>query len=260
MDLQLHRRTVLVTGSSAGIGKATAVAFGREGARVAVTYHTNRQGAEQTAAQITEAGGEALVVPYHLSDDQSIRAAVQTIREQWGAIDVLVNNAPDVFAIEAAMGGSAAKLPPFEEVAPDRWRVVIRALLEGVYLTTQAVLPDMRAQRWGRIVNISSNLAEDGRPGMAAYTSAKAGLHGLTQTLALEMGPFNILTNVVMPGLTLSERAMHDTPINVREQVARITPTRRLTMPEDVAALILFLGSAANRQINGERIRVSGGA
>jgi NAD(P)-dependent dehydrogenase (short-subunit alcohol dehydrogenase family) len=108
MDLQLQRRTVLVTGSSAGIGRATAIAFGREGARVAVTYHKKRERAEQTATDVREAGGEALVVRYDLGDDDSIYQAVRQVNERWGTIDVLVNNAADMLAIDATKAPDGA--------------------------------------------------------------------------------------------------------------------------------------------------------
>jgi 3-oxoacyl-[acyl-carrier protein] reductase len=260
MDLQLQRRTVLVTGSSAGIGRATAIAFGREGARVAVTYHKNREKAEQTAMDAREAGGEAMVVRYDLGDDDSIYQAVRQVNEQWGTIDVLVNNAADMLAIDATKASSGVADPPFETIEPARWRPAIRTGMEGAYLTTQYVLPGMRTQQWGRIVYISSTLVEDGIPGMAAYASSKAALHGLAQTLAQELGPLNILTNIVMPGIVLTQRTKDTMPEGVLEYAARQVPTRRFAEPEDVATLVVFLASGRNQHINGEAIRVSGGA
>ncbi len=251
MDLGLKGRVVIVTGSTSGIGRATAVAFGREGARVVVTYRHDNHAAEETANLVWEAGGEAMVVPYDLSDRGSIDAAVKSAVTKWGAVHVLVNNA-------MKWAGSRGGL--FEEAEPAEWQGMIRTALEGPYHTIQAVLPSMREAGWGRIVNVSSSLAEDGMVGSGPYGAAKAGLHGLTRSLAWELGPAGILVNVVMPGLTLTERAPLVIPAEVREQVRSQTPSQRLSTPIDVAATILFLASEANGNINGEIVRITGGA
>ena len=255
MDMGLQNRVVFITGSSSGIGRAAAIAFGREGAKVVVSYHNNRRGAEETAVMVSEAGGEEpLVVHYDLADDDSIRSAVETIIEHWGAVHVLVNN-----AVQRASTGSLREALPFEQVPQKQWRSMIRGSLEGPYLTIQTVLPSMRSEGWGRIVNISSGLAERGRPGAGAYAAAKAGLHGLSRTLARELAADGILTNVVMPGITLTEMAAENIPSEAMEQVAAQTPTGRLSIPEDVASLIVYLCSGANGHVNGEIIKVTGG-
>jgi 3-oxoacyl-[acyl-carrier protein] reductase len=251
MDLGLKGSTVLVTGSSSGIGRAAAIAFGSEGARVAVTYHTNRQGAEATADRIRVAGGEALVVRYDLADPESIRSSIATVEQQWGELNVLVNNA-------APMDISAPTGQPFEDVPMERWERMLRETLEGVTITLQAALPLMRRSGWGRIVIVSSD-AVDGWPGLGPYATAKAALHGLSRTLAIELGPANILSNVVMPAMVLTEAVRERVPDEHMNQVRENTPTRRITTPEDVASLIVFLGSQTNQQITGEIIRVTGG-
>ena len=131
-------------------------------------------------------------------------------------------------------------------------------MLEGVTLTIQSAPPLMRAAGWGRIVNLSSD-ATDGWPGLGAYATAKAGLEGLTRTLKVELGPANILSNVVMPGFVLTEANQQRVPAEYQEQIKQHTPTRQLVMPDDLANVIVFLGSQANRQITGEIIRVTGG-
>jgi 3-oxoacyl-[acyl-carrier protein] reductase len=251
MDLHLKDATVLVTGSSAGIGQATAIAFGAEGARVAVTYHKHRQGAEETQQKIVQAGGQALVVHYDLADPDSIRSSMETITKVWGALNVLVNNAAPM-----DVAGPTGQL--FEDVPLKNWQDMLRSSLEGVALTIQCALPLMRKSGWGRIVNVSSD-ATDGWPGLGPYATAKAGLHGLTRTLAAELGPANILSNVVMPGVVMTERTQAHISAEQREQIKQHMPTRQLITPEDVAAVILFLGSPVNRQIIGEIIRVTGG-
>ena len=251
MDLQLKDATVLVTGSSAGIGKATAIAFGREGARVAVTYHKDRQGAEDTERAIRDAGGQALVLHYDLADRDSIRSSIQSLENEWGALNVLVNNAAPM-----DVARPIGKL--FEEVPLTNWEAMLRSTLEGITLTIQCALPLMRKSGWGRIVSVSSD-AVDGWPGLGPYATAKAGLEGLTRTLAAELGPANILSNIVMPGAVMTERTKRNTTDEQREQIKQRMPTRQLITPEDVAALIVFLGSQVNRQIIGEVIRVTGG-
>jgi NAD(P)-dependent dehydrogenase (short-subunit alcohol dehydrogenase family) len=250
MDLGLKDQTVLVTGSSSGIGRTTAIAFGAEGARVAITYHKNQRGAEETASAVKNAGGKALIVQYDLADADSIRSSIATLQEEWDTLHVLVNNA-------------VQKIPPptgqlFEDVPLENWEAMLRSTLEGITLTVQCALPLMRKSGWGRIVNISSD-ATDGWPGLGPYATAKAGLHGLTRTLAVELGVANILSNVVMPGFILTEQNQQRVPLEQREQIRQHTPTRQLITPDDVAALIVFLGSQINRQITGETIRVTGG-
>ena len=251
MDLGLKESVVLITGSSSGIGKAAAITFGAEGARVAVTYRANRPGAEDTASKVRDAGGAVLVLHYDLADPDSIRSSIETVAKEWGALNVLVNNAAPM-----EVSGPTGKL--FEDVPLKNWESMLRSTLEGITLTIQRALPLMRNSGWGRIVNISSD-ATDGWPGLGPYATAKAGIHGLTNTLAVELGPANILSNVVMPGAVMTERTLQHISMEQREQIIQHTPTRKLTTPEDVAALIVFLGSPVNRQVTGEIIRITGG-
>jgi 3-oxoacyl-[acyl-carrier protein] reductase len=251
MDLHLKDASVLVTGSSAGIGRATAIAYGAEGARVAVTYHKSRQGAEETQQNILESGGQAIVLHYDLADPDSIRTSMETISKEWDSLNVLVNNAAPM-----DVAGPTGKL--FEDVPFQNWETMLRSSLEGVALTIRGALPLMRKSGWGRIVNVSSD-ATDGWPGLGPYATAKAGLHGLTRTLAVELGPANILSNVVMPGAVMTERTQQHISAEQKEQIKQHMPTRQLITPEDVASVILFLGSPGNRQIIGEIIRVTGG-
>ncbi len=251
MDLKLKGYTALITGSSSGIGQATAIAFGMEGARVAVTYHKNRQGAEDTASQVRDVGGQALVIHYDLAEPDSIRSSIESLEKEWGVLNVLVNNA-------APMDTAGPTGELFENVPLKNWETMLRSTLEGVTLTIQCALPLMRKSGWGRIINISSD-ATDGWPGLGPYATAKAGLQGLTRTLAVELGPANILSNIVMPGAVMTERTQQHLSSEQREQMKQHTPTRQLTTPEDIAAVIVFLGSQVNRQITGEIIRVTGG-
>lgn len=249
MDMGLKGQTVLVTGSSSGIGRAAAIAFGAEGARVGVTYHANQSGAEETASKVREVGGQALVMHYDLADHDSIRSTIESIQKEWGTLNVLVNNAVQM---------TKPTGQPFEDVPLQNWEMMLRSSLEGITLTIQCALPMMRKSGWGRIVNISSD-AVDGWPGLGPYATAKAGLQGLTRTLSVELGPAGILSNVVMPGFVLTESNQQNVPPEYKEQVRQHLHTRQLPTPEDIAAAIIFLGSQVNRQITGEVLRITGG-
>jgi NAD(P)-dependent dehydrogenase (short-subunit alcohol dehydrogenase family) len=252
MDLGIAGKTALVTGASAGIGRAIALALAAEGACVAVTYHRNAEAGEAVRQQVVASGGDAIAVPYDLTDDESIRVAVQATTDRFGGLDILVANAHyGAFSPDFGV--------PFEAVPPERWRATIGAVLEGTYLTIQAALPAMRRQGWGRLVTISSAAGDAGLPGAGAFSAAKSALHGLVRTLAQELGPSGILVNNVLPGLTLTERITATLPPPALEQWKARTPSGRLSTPEDVATVVTFLASAANRNVTGQDIKATGG-
>ncbi|MGH3793519.1 MAG: SDR family NAD(P)-dependent oxidoreductase [Pseudonocardiaceae bacterium] len=251
MDTSLKDRVILVTGGSTGIGRAVALAYGAEGARVALTYHTDEPRAEKTAAAIREAGGTALTVPADLSESASLGQALQRVHDTWGGLDVLINN-----AVQWPRPGWP---PDFAAEDPGQWRQTLRVNLEGVIDLTQRALPLLRAGGWGRIVFLSSGATEYGMPGEEAYAAAKSAVHGFARCLARDVGPQGILVNTVMPGLTTTEHSLAAVPEPIRQAVAQQSPTQRLSTPADVAAAVLFLGSGANGNITGEILRVSGG-
>lgn len=233
---------VLITGGSSGIGAATAVAYGRAGARVTLTYREGEDRAAQVVKRAEQAGGTARAVHLDLEDHASIRLAV----ESTGPFDALVAN--------AVRWGTASMGQPFEEVPAEEWSASLHANVVGNAVLAQAVLPGMREKGFGRIVLISSGIAEEGTPGSGPYGTAKAALHGMTRTLAWEGGRDGILVNCVAVGLTLTERERPVPPAALDALAAR-TPSRRLSTADDVAELIAFLGSAANRNLTGEIIR-----
>jgi 3-oxoacyl-[acyl-carrier protein] reductase len=254
VDLGLGNRIAVVTGGSRGIGRAIAHALAREGATVALTYRHDRARAEAVATAIRCGGGEAVAVRLDLGAHSSIRRAFECVLSRWGRIDILVNNA--VRWSEHRVVGA----PPFEELPLNAWRTPLRSTVEGVYAASQAVLPSMRSQRWGRIVNISAIAANDGMQGAAWYATAKAALHGMTRSLAREVGVDGILVNAVMPGLTLTEHACEFIPQQIQDENALASPIGRLLLPEEVAPVVVFLASAANTAITGDIIRASGGS
>ncbi|UUN27429.1 SDR family NAD(P)-dependent oxidoreductase [Streptomyces sp. FIT100] len=257
MKTDLQGKVVLVTGASSGIGRATAVAYGAEGAQVAITYHTNEAGARETARLVTEAGGTPLVVRYDLADEQSVRDAVGRVAEEWGGIDVLVGNA---VVWGEAIPRPGKPVPLFEDVPAKQWQEVLRTTVDALFHTLQQVLPVMRGRPWGRVVLIGAGLADSGKPGAGAYGAGKSALYGLVRSLAWELGPEGILVNMVVPGQTLTETVTTHVPAPFLEEKGKSLPSGRMSVPEDVANAVVFLGSAANGNTNGETLRVTGGA
>jgi 3-oxoacyl-[acyl-carrier protein] reductase len=250
VELGLAGRTVVITGGSNGIGAAVARAFGAERAHVVVAYHNSKQNAERVAEEVGLAGGTAQVCQYALDDAGSARRLVAEAVEATGRLDVVVGNAVRWWARGA---GGFETLP--EEVAES---VVSENLLGAVRLS-RAVAPVLRERGWGRMVLMSSNLAVDGLPGAEYYTAAKAGLQGLCRSLAWSLGPAGVLVNVVMPGLTMTDRNRANFPPHLKQMEIDRTPINRLITPEDIADTVVFLCSAANRGISGEVVRVTGG-
>jgi 3-oxoacyl-[acyl-carrier protein] reductase len=258
MDLGLTGRVALVTGASGGIGAAIARAFLREGAHVALGYHSAPERARRLADEASAAhqfgevgGGRAIVVRHDLADPASARGAVEQTVAEWGRLDALVTSA-------WVAPGWLPPQTPAESVPAASWQEQLRVNVEGTAATIQAALPPMRDQRWGRIVLLSSGAA-DGAPGLEHYAAAKAALRGISRSLAVSAGPDGILTNVVMPGLVPTERHRRDIPATVLDQMAALTPTGRLATEDDVAAVTVFLASAANASTTGEEIRIDGG-
>jgi 3-oxoacyl-[acyl-carrier protein] reductase len=241
----------LVTGASGGIGAAIARTFAGEGARVALGYHTAKDQVQRLAGEIDQSGGQALVVQHELAEPHSLRAGVELVVGAWGRLDALVASA-------WATPGWLPPDTPAESVPDQAWQEQLRVNVEGTAAAVRAVLPQMRAQQWGRIVLLSSGAA-DGAPGLEHYAAAKAALRGISRSLAGSAGPAGILTNVVMPGLVPTARQRRTIPAPVLEHLAAQTPTQRLATEDDVARVVVFLASAANASVTGTEIRVDGG-
>lgn len=256
MELGLKNRKVLITGATANIGAATAIAFGREGADVAITYSHNKAGAENTACELEKAGGKARVLHFDLEDAQCAKRLVDDVVGRWGGLDVLVNNAvlwPD--------SGPGPMETTFDET-PD-WERLLHGNLTGHMRVIYSALPALRKSEAGRIVTLSTSVIRRGVRGAAIYTAAKAGLHGLTRSLAWDVGHDGVLVNLVLPGWTMDGAAMPDPlPDDLQfllEEHKKNTPVGRLTASRHVADTIVFLCSAANGSITGEAVWVTGG-
>lgn len=252
MDTGLNGKTILITGGSMGIGKAAALAFGREpGTRVAFTYFKNEASARDVVASIEREGRSALAVYMSLGDHASIEKAVHVIADRFGGIDVLVNNA-------IQWGGRENFGKAFEEMPMSQWEGTLGVNFFGTVKVTQLAVPFMRKNKFGRIVNISSDIGYDSMKGSGPYGSLKTALFGLTSNLVEELSADGILSNVILPSWVLVEKAIENFPEEFRRDAGKAFPTNRVTTPEDVASMIVYLGSAANGHVNGEHIRVTG--
>jgi 3-oxoacyl-[acyl-carrier protein] reductase len=241
---RMTNRTAFVTGASRGIGRACALALSQSGARVILAAR-DRAKLDEVAAEIHAAKGEAFVVEIDLASSDSIKAAFAAAKE-FGRIDILVNNAG------LTKDGLALRMKK------EDWDAVLATNLTGAFLATQQVLQGMMKERWGRIINISSVVGESGNPGQANYVASKAGLIGLTKSLAQEMSSRNITVNAVAPGFI--ETAMTDgLSDDLKNHMLGQIPLKRFGTPEDVAAAVRFLASEEASYITGHVLDVNGG-
>lgn len=245
-------RVAIVTGAAQGIGAATARRLAAEGATV-IAVDRNEGGAGTTADAIRAAGGNAVGLACDVSSATSVATAVNMVASEHGRIDVLVNNA----------GITRDNL--LFKMDDDDWDIVLQVNLTSVFLMCRAVQKQMVTARYGRIVNLSSRSALGNR-GQANYAAAKAGIQGLTATLAIELGPFNITVNAVAPGYvatpmtTATAERVGMTAEQHQQEVAQRTPLRRVARPEEIASVVAFLASDDASYVSGQTLYVNGGA
>jgi len=241
----MTNRTALVTGASRGIGRACALALAETGVRVAVAARNVEQ-LESLAGEIRAKSCEAFVAPMDLAAPESIKEAIAKVAKDFGSIAILVNNAG------ITKDGLAMRMKQ-----PD-WDVVIATNLTGAFVAIQQVLPAMMRERWGRIVNISSLVGEMGNAGQANYAASKAGLIGLTKSIAQEMGSRNITVNAVAPGYVETDMTQGLSE-ELKQKVIANIPLKRIGRPDDVAAAVRFLASEEAGYITGHVLSVNGG-
>ncbi|HEY0753336.1 MAG TPA: SDR family NAD(P)-dependent oxidoreductase [Ktedonobacteraceae bacterium] len=248
---KLDGRVALVTGAGRGIGGATALRLAEDGARV-VLADVDLEGCKQVAAQIEQAGSQALAVSCNVADKANVEAAFQQAVEQFGQLDILVNNA------------GVLRDNLLFKMSDEDWETVMNVHLKGAFLCSRAAQAYMVQQKYGRIISLSSTSALGNR-GQSNYSTAKAGLQGLTKTLAIELGPFGITANAVAPGFIDTEmtrttaRRQGLDPDQVIEMAAKSIPVRRVGQPRDVANVIAFLASEEAGFVSGQIIYVAGG-
>jgi 3-oxoacyl-[acyl-carrier protein] reductase len=243
----LAGRVAIVTGGGHGIGRAYARRLAEDGAAVVIA-ELDGSAADLVAAEI---GGFAVATD--VADKPSVDNMARRALERFGRIDVLVNNA----AIFATVPMSRA---PFDEIDPAEWDRMMAVNLRGTWLACRAVVPQMRKQRYGKIVNISSSTAIKGSASRIHYVTSKAGIIGFTKTLAMELGKDNICVNCIAPGSTLSEENADDALIKYRQAAAGTRALQRMERPEDLVGAVAFFASSDSDFITGQTLVVDGGA
>lgn len=241
----LKDKVALVTGASQGIGRATARALAEAGAKVAIAAR-NEQQLRTLAAEIAAAGGEALAVPMDVGDAAQVKTGFQATLGKFGRLDILVNNAAitrDTLALRMKL---------------DDWESVLRTNLTGAHLCIQQALGAMLKQRSGRIINITSVVAETGNAGQANYVASKAGLIGLTRAIAVEVASRSITVNAVAPGF-ITTPMTDPLPNELKEKMKSLIPLGRFGTDGDVASAVVFLASDEAAYITGQVLGVNGG-
>jgi len=241
----LKDRVAIVTGASQGIGRATSLALAAAGAKV-VCAARNAEKLESVVSEIAKAGGEAASVQMDVAESEQIKTGFKKVNEIYGRLDILVNNA----AITRDMLALRMK--------QEDWDAVLRTNLTGAYLCAQQAMGVMLRQRYGRIINVSSVVAETGNAGQANYVSAKAGLIGLTKALAMEIASRSITVNAVAPGF-IATAMTEPLPQPVKDTMLARIPLGRMGTDAEVAAAIVFLASEEAGYITGHVLDINGG-
>lgn len=245
----MANRVALVTGAAAGIGAACSKRLARDGIAIGV-LDLDAERCAETVAAIKANRGDAIALGADISDRAQVKAAVAKLREAFGPIGIVVNNA------------GVTDFTPFEEITEERWEFVYKINVLGQIIVTQEVLPDMKAAHWGRIVNISSSSAQTGAIGMATYSSSKGAIVTLTRTLAQELGPLGITVNNIPPGSvmgTIMSEASRDKFQIPAEVLLSTLPVRRMGEPNDIANACAWLCSEDSGYVTGQTIGVNGG-
>ncbi|HSO71591.1 MAG TPA: SDR family NAD(P)-dependent oxidoreductase [Thermodesulfobacteriota bacterium] len=244
--MKLKGKIAVVTGAGQGIGRAIAVLAAREGSRVALIDRNETTGRE-TLDQLNSLGAEGLLIIRDITLDQAVPEIIEQVRARWNRLDILVNNA----GFDRPAG--------IFKVQDSEWDAVLDVHLKAAMAFIRAAMPVMKEQGYGRIVNLSSIYGKTGGKGEIAYATAKAGLIGLTKSVAKEVGKFNVAVNAVLPGLTATPAIQTMMAEKFKEQILSQTPLGRMAQPEEIAQAVIFLASDEASYITGACLEVSGG-
>lgn len=243
---RLRGRLALVTGGSRGIGAAIVRAFAAEGCDVAFCHLGDEDRAAQIASEVEALRCRVYAVPCDVADEPAVIAFVSNVRQKLGAVDILVNNA-----------GTSGETP-FEEITPAKFDRMVAVHLRGTFLMTRACYPEMKARGAGRIINIASQLAYKGAPGLVHYCAAKAGIVGLTRALSREAAPHGILVNAIAPGPVETD-LMAELTDSWKESKRQELPLRRFGTPEEIAPTAVLLATEAGSFYVGQTLSPNGG-
>ncbi len=246
--INLKSKTVLITGGSRGIGKACVKLFAQAGAGIAFTYNTGKE----TADKLTEEMSRTSIINSYfvnLNDSDEIQHTVLKIIGDFGKIDILVNNA------------GIWKFGESDKMSLEEWEETLKINLTGTFLFTKFVVPFMKANKFGRIINITSTAGQRGEAYYSHYAASKGGVISFTKSLAAELGEYNITVNSVAPGWVLTDMTEDVfADADYKEKVINEIPVKRIAEPEDIAGPVVFLASDLARHINGEILNVNGGS
>ncbi len=243
------QKTALVTGAAAGIGRACALRLAREGIAVGV-LDLDLAGCEKVAAEIQAAGGKALALQASIADRKQVTAAVDKLRAAFGPVTIVVNNA------------GISNFIPFEQLTDDDWDKMFTINTKGTFIVTQVVLPDMKAAKWGRVVNISSSSAQTGSVEQVHYSASKGAVISMTRSLAQALGPYGITVNNIPPGAvmgTIMSEANKDRFKMPMETLVKLIPVGRTGIAEDIANACVWLCHEDTSYVTGQTIGVNGG-
>ena len=243
------QKTALVTGAAAGIGKACALRLARDGIAIGV-LDLDLEGCKAVVAEIEAAGGKAMALSASIVDREQMRGALASLREAFGPVTIVVNNA------------GISNFIPFEELTDKDWDVMFEVNTKGTFIVTQEVLPDMKAAGWGRVINISSSSAQTGSLEQVHYSASKGAVISMTRSLAQALGPYGVTVNNIPPGAVMntimSEANKHRFKMSM-EQLTRMIPVGRTGVPEDIANTCAWLASEESSYVSGQTIGVNGG-
>jgi 3-oxoacyl-[acyl-carrier protein] reductase len=242
----LDGKVAMVTGASRGIGRAIALRLAEEGCDVAVNYHRSGATAQEVADEVVRLGRRALVLGADVASSGEVEAMVTAVEDEIGPVDILVNNA------------GIHKHHKSWEMSVEDWDRIIDVNLTGTFLTSRLLGPRMAERGWGRIVNISSVVAMSGTDHEAHYAASKAGIHGLTKSLALELSPRGVTVNAVAPGWIRTDMTADTTDQEMVEALRKV-PLGRIGDPEEIASVVAYLASPESGYITGQVLHVNGG-
>ncbi|HXF33416.1 MAG TPA: glucose 1-dehydrogenase [Candidatus Acidoferrales bacterium] len=252
MQNRLEGRVAIITGGGHGIGKAYAKRLAAEGAAIVIAELDAAAG-DAVAADLKGQGFRAIAVRTDVADRTSTETMAKRAAEEFGKIDILVNNA-------AVFATVAMSRVPFDQIDPAEWDKMMAVNLRGTWFACLAVVPYMRKQSYGKIINISSGTYLEGSPSRIHYVTSKAGIIGFTRTLASELGSDNICVNALVPGSTLSEEAPDESVLKLRSGPVASRTLKRVQRPDDLVGALAFFASPDSDFITGQSLVVDGGA